>query len=62
MAKPCKHDNYVDKCRFCWLFENDNRYRLLWEEKEVVEQKSTPTFPQREIRIRNCNCRNKSTE
>lgn len=27
---PCKHQEYVDGCRVCWLSANDARYQKLW--------------------------------
>jgi hypothetical protein len=36
--RPCTCDR--DGCRLCWLYHNDERYRLLWSGEGLGEQES----------------------
>lgn len=45
MPKPCKHAEHDDKCRLCYLYQNDPRYTALWDGKP----NPFPGWPRSEI-------------
>lgn len=34
--KPCGHFEMIHKCRVCWLYENDSRYKSIWDGNGLV--------------------------
>lgn len=38
--KPCRHDTPKDGCRLCWLYENEDKYRAVWDDNSIIIESS----------------------
>lgn len=56
MRRPCSCDD-VRRCRLCWLFHHDERYRALWNENErMVERRALCVHLGRVVDRLGCPC------
>lgn len=68
MARPCKHTTILEAgkpfekgiCRICWLYFNDEKCRLKWDDIEIKPRNTGGQIKSAEFRFtgeRNCKCK-----
>lgn len=58
MSRPCTCENQ-EKCRLCYLYHNDDRYKKLWDKQPAREKKLVVKTLETKS-AGGCGCKNKT--